>query len=172
VTVGMKILLPVLEIAVALFAMYRWKAKRHEDFALTGPDPRQLILWVAIYVAWMLGSNFVWHWRGPWDFTVWKQASLLHDAGRVLAVGVLGPVAEELIFRGFFYRIIERTRAGWPVAVVLTAVAWAGIHIQYTWPVLLLFFVDGVLLGLARHYAKSVWVPAAMHTVWNLFAVW
>lgn len=171
-TVGMKILIPILEIAAALIAMHRWNAKRPEDFALAAPDARRLILWVAIFAAWMLGSNAVWHWRGPWDFTIWKQAPLLHDLGRVLAVGLLGPVGEELIFRGFFYRLIERTRAGWPVAVVLTGAAWACLHIQETWPVLLLFFLNGVLLGLARHHAKSVWVPAAMHIVWNLYAVW
>ncbi len=171
-TPSMKVFIPLLEIAAALFAMHRWKAKRGEDFALAVPAAGPLILWVGLFAAWMLASNFAWHWRGPWDFSVWKRASLLHDAGRVLAVGMLGPVGEELIFRGFFYRVIERTRAGWTVAIFVTAVAWACLHIQESWAVILLFFVDGLLLGLARHYAKSVWVPAAMHIVWNLFAVW
>jgi len=138
-TLGPKIIIPVLEIVAALFAMHRWKAKRAEDFALSAPAAGPLIFWVGLFAAWMLASNFAWHWRGPWDFSVWKRASLFQDAGRVLAVGVLGPVGEELIFRGFFYRVIERTSAGWTMAVIVTAAAWACLHIQESWGVILLF---------------------------------
>jgi CAAX amino terminal protease family. len=35
-----------------------------------------------------------------------------------------------------------------------------------------LIFVDGLLLGAARYRTKSVYVPIAMHLLWNLYAIW
>ena len=169
----MKVVVSVLGIGLAMFAMHRLKTRRHiGDFALGKPKMGPSLLWLGIYVAWMLGTNYIWHWRGPWDFAPWKQASLLHDAERVLAVGILGPIAEELFFRGILYRLILGTRLGVRGAILISAAAWAPLHTQYTWGVVLFIFVDGLLLGLSRYFAKSVWVPAAMHIAWNLFAVW
>jgi membrane protease YdiL (CAAX protease family) len=169
----MKVLVSALAIALALTAMRRLKTRRHiGDFALGKPEIGPLLLWVGIYIVWILATNSIWHWRGPWDFGPWKQASLLHGAERVLAVGILGPVAEELIFRGILYRLVLGTQLGVPGAIVISAAAWAPLHVQYAGGVILLLFVDGLLLGLSRHFAKSVWVPTAMHIAWNLFAVW
>lgn len=169
----MKVVVSVLAIAFSLFAMHRLKTRRHiGDFALGKPKFGPLLLWLGIYVVWMLGTNYIWHWRGPWDLGSWKQASFLHDAERVLAVGILGPIAEEFIFRGILYRVFVGTRLGVPGAILIAAAAWAPLHYQYAWGATLLLFVDGLFLGMSRYYAQSVWAPTAMHIAWNLFAVW
>jgi len=169
----MKVVVSVLGIGLAMFAMHRLKTRRHiGDFALGKPKMGPSLLWLGIYVAWMLGTNYIWHWRGPWDFGPWQQASFLHNAERLLAIGILGPIAEELVFRGLAYRLVVGTALGVPGAILIAAAAWAPLHYQYVWGEVLLLFVNGLFLGVARHYSQSVWAPAAMHIVWNLFAVW
>jgi membrane protease YdiL (CAAX protease family) len=77
------------------------------------------VAWVAGYAAWMLATNAVMGWRGPWDFTAWRTAPLLVDAGRVLAVSILGPIAQELRFRGVLFGVLVRRFPVMPVIVVL-----------------------------------------------------
>lgn len=101
-----------------------------------------------------------------------ETITLLIDAQRVLAVGVLGPIAEELIFRELFYKLLAHTPLGNVGAIVVTAVGWAILHTSYTLPVILLLLGSSVLLGIARYRSNSVLVPIAMHIVWNLYAIW
>jgi len=120
----------------------------------------------------MLGTNAVMNWRGPWNFEPWRQQRLVVSGLRVLAVGILGPIAEELIFRGFLYARLNRTKlAGWMTIVVL-AVAWALLHASYSSAVIGVLIVDGILLGVARQRSGSVVVPILMHVTWNLYAIW
>jgi membrane protease YdiL (CAAX protease family) len=167
-----KILVAALQVVAALLVIKRRSAKRGEDYAMGRPAIGPLLAWVAVYAVWMLGTNAIWGWRGPWDFTPWRQASLATDAGRLLAVGLLGPIGEELIFRGVLYVSIARTRAGADGAIIITAVGWALLHFDYPWAIQLMLAVGGLLLGAARRATKSVWVPVAMHIVWNLYAIW
>ncbi|MEO6138095.1 MAG: CPBP family intramembrane glutamic endopeptidase [Luteimonas sp.] len=91
---------------------------------------------------------------------------------RVAAVGVLGPIAEELIFRGFLFARMLRAGINVHATIALLAAGWALLHWSYSLPVIAVIFVAGILLGLARWRTNSVIVPAAMHIIWNLFAVW
>src|SRR3954453_8562699 len=57
----------------------------------------------AAYLVWMLASDSAVGWRGPWDFGPWRQAPLMASALRLVAVCILGPIAEELAFRSLFF---------------------------------------------------------------------
>ena len=160
--------------AVILFVIFRGRQRGGGSLAWLGVRPSPAVptaLWVLGYAAWMLGSNAVLHWRGPWDFTPWMRAPVLASAARVLAVGILGPIAEELVFRGFLFEIVRR-RFGSGSAIAVTAALWSVLHIQYSVGIIVLILVDGILLGLARDRTDSVVAPTLMHVVWNLFAVW
>ncbi len=127
--------------------------------------------WIALYLAWMFGTDLLTHWRGPWDFAPWREAPLAASIMRVLAVGVFGPIAEELVFRGYLFGIL-RDRAGIVATIVITAVGWAVLHVDYSWWVVAIIAVDGLMLGLARWRTGSVYVPIVMHIAYNLYAVW
>jgi len=90
---------------------------------------------------------------------------------RVLAVGVLGPIAEELIFRGWFFGVLLK-RVSPAVTILLTAAGWAALHYAYGVAVLGVILVDGLLLGLARWKTRSVYPPIVMHMLYNLYAIW
>lgn len=125
----------------------------------------------AVYLAWMLGTDLATHWRGPWDLAPWVAAPLAASVMRVLAVCLFGPAAEELVFRGFLYGLLK-DRIGVPLTIALTAVGWALLHFDYSWWVIGIIVVDGLLLGLARWRTGSVYLPIAMHALYNLYAIW
>jgi membrane protease YdiL (CAAX protease family) len=126
---------------------------------------------VALYLAWMLGTDLVTGWRGPWDFGPWRAAPLAASAMRVLAVCLLGPAAEEMIFRGLLFGLLK-DRIGVAATIAVTALGWALLHYTYAWWVIGIIVVDGLLFGLARWRTGSVYVPIAMHVLYNLYAIW
>ena len=90
----------------------------------------------------------------------------------MLGVGILGPIAEELIFRGLLYGRLVGTRLGAVGSIVILALGWALIHTSYSGVVIAVIFVEGLLLGAARWRTGSVLAPVLMHILWNLYAVW
>ena len=89
-----------------------------------------------------------------------------------LAVGILGPTAEELVFRGVLFSRLMTTRLGPVGTIVLLALVWSAIHTSYELRVIAVIFVEGLILGAARWKTGSVIPPILMHIVWNLYAVW
>ena len=167
-----KVLIPSLAIAAVILAHRVRKLSLEEHVGLRKPPVGAAVCWLLVYIAVMLGSNYFMNWRGPWDFSAWRNAPLAVDILRVVAVGVLGPIAEELIFRGVLYGRLARSRLGVPGAIVVSALVWGMIHYTYTPGVIALLVFDGLLLGTARWQTRSVITPILMHVVWNLYAVW
>ncbi|QIL01526.1 CPBP family intramembrane metalloprotease [Sphingomonas sinipercae] len=140
--------------------------------ALFWPPARQVALWCALALAWMLGTDFLVNWRGPFDFAPWQAQPLMDSVFRVLGVAVFGPAMEELIFRGFMFGRLLKTPLGAAGTIVATAAVWAAIHWDYSPLVIGIIFIQGLLLGLARWRTGSVFLPIVMHCLWNLYAVW
>lgn len=90
---------------------------------------------------------------------------------RILAIGLLGPIAEELAFRGVLFAVLRRTSLQVAGAIVVTAAFWSVLHLQYSPLLLGLIFIDGLVLGAARHWTRSLYVPIVMHIAGNLFSI-
>ena len=159
-----------LALFVIALILFRTRHIPREDRGLVWPRLLPTLLFVAVYLAWMFASDAVIHWRGPWDFSTWRAAPLLASALRVLAVAMLGPIAEELIFRGYLLGRLQRF--GPAIAILVTATVWTALHYFYPLPVLAVILMDGILLGLARWKTGSVVPPIIMHALYNLYAVW
>lgn len=166
-----KVLLPVVAAALVLFAARRRGMSYRDDLGFQAPPVGPALLWIAVWLVWMLGTNLLMDWRGPWNFAPWRAMPLSTAVMRVVAVGLLGPAAEEILFRGF---LLHRLRTMLDVrrAVVITAVAWAALHLDYSLAIIVMLVGSGLLLGAARVHTRSVWVPVVMHMIWNLFAIW
>jgi membrane protease YdiL (CAAX protease family) len=167
-----KVAVPLLMMAVAALVARRRNLSWRDDVGLCGSPAGVTVLWVAVYVAWMLGTNAAIGWRGPWDFAPWRSAPWLVDIGRIVAVSLLGPIAEELLFRGVLFGWLRRVRVPVVPTVLVVAVLWAALHWTYSPLVIALLFVDGLLLGAARHQTRSLVAPMLMHVAWNLYAIW
>jgi membrane protease YdiL (CAAX protease family) len=86
----------------------------------------------------------------------------------IIAVS-LGPLMEELFFRGFLYPVLAR-RIGAVWAVLLTALPFGLIHLpQYgwAWAVGLVIFLVGVVCGAVRAATRSVAASFLVHVGYN-----
>jgi membrane protease YdiL (CAAX protease family) len=83
---------------------------------------------------------------------------------------LLGPVTEELAFRGFLMPLAIRSLGVAP-GIVVAALPFAVLHgpeYAWTWQYVLLIGFAGALFGLVRHHTGSTLASAAMHATYNL----
>ncbi len=82
----------------------------------------------------------------------------------------VAPFVEELFFRGLLYPVLAR-RLGLPVAVGLTAAAFAIVHesqLAHAWGPLLLIFIVGMVLTMVRAQSGSVARSFLIHVGYNM----
>ncbi len=135
---------------------------------------RQLLLWVAAILLVSVAFDFLIQLLGidriPQSmFDMWNKSGSLWLLA--LAVVIAAPVWEELLFRGFLMRGLASSVVGGAGAVVIAALIWTLMHVQYEWYYLTVLFCLGLLLGAARLVTGSVLVPIAMHIAQNLLAL-
>ena len=106
----------------------------------------------------------------PKDTPFEKLFARPRDAYLLAIIAVsLGPLVEELFFRGFFYPVVARR---WGVAwgIFLTAFPFALMHLPqygYAWGVMLVIFVVGVVCGIVRAVTRSVGASFLVHVGYN-----
>jgi len=93
----------------------------------------------------------------------------------IFGIGV-APVFEEVIFRGFLFKVLAEMR-GPSVAVPVTAVLFALLHIPQlwgSWAGIALIFLVGYILSLLRQKSNSLIPSLIIHTSYNamLFGVY
>lgn len=84
----------------------------------------------------------------------------------LLAIGILAPIAEELLFRGAIYNLIK-DGVGKYVALFVSSVLFALIHLNIYQASYTLFI--GLFLGIILMKTGSLWLPIIFHIVYNLF---
>ncbi len=82
----------------------------------------------------------------------------------ILFVGILGPIAEEIFFRGLLYRVLKKS-IGRPAGLLVSAVLFALIHnnIMAFFPIVGL----GIMLGLLLDKTASLIPSIVMHCMVN-----
>jgi uncharacterized protein len=92
------------------------------------------------------------------------------DAYLVAAFAVtLGPLMEELFFRGFLYPVLAR-RTGAVAGVLITGIVFGLIHSPqygYSWAAVLIVCMVGVVLTMVRAITKSVASSVLAHVGYN-----
>ncbi|HUY96487.1 MAG TPA: type II CAAX endopeptidase family protein [Verrucomicrobiae bacterium] len=92
----------------------------------------------------------------------------------VLAVALVAPAAEELVFRGFLYGTL-RQRMPWGWAAALSGLVFASLHaVSVGGYVLLLLpalFLAGVVLAAVYEWSRSLLPGMVVHASYNLIAV-
>jgi CAAX protease family protein len=118
-------------------------------------------------LSWLLGASIV----TPFQRDIVRTAS---EAGPLamlwlwLAVVVLTPIGEELLFRGFLFRgWLRAPNDAWPV-IIITAALWAVIHLQYDWYTTGQIFAFGLALGWMRWATGSTVLTILLHALINI----
>jgi membrane protease YdiL (CAAX protease family) len=83
---------------------------------------------------------------------------------------VAGPIAEELLFRGFMYRGLE-SRLGGIAALLVTSVTFGLLHkiYGYGWDWVVVTCFLGLLCGWLRRRSGGVILPIVTHATYNVF---
>jgi membrane protease YdiL (CAAX protease family) len=85
-----------------------------------------------------------------------------------VAVALLAPIGEEVLFRGVLYQALAKHLSGWP-AIGLSGLAFGLVHLELF--VVLLTFPLGMFLAWTVRRTGTVVVPIAAHAVFNLIGV-
>jgi membrane protease YdiL (CAAX protease family) len=82
----------------------------------------------------------------------------------ILLAVVIAPIAEELVFRGYLYTVMKRFFGSLP-SLVFTAVLFGLVHVNV--PALVPLFVLACTFTIAYEVTGSLFVPMAMHALFN-----
>lgn len=90
-----------------------------------------------------------------------------------LAVVLLAPVVEEIVFRGFLLQALMTALPGQRLAcALLTSLIFAGLHTQYVHAQTLIALTAlSLLLCMARLYSKGLKLPVVLHMLNNFIGV-
>jgi membrane protease YdiL (CAAX protease family) len=144
------------------------KLSPRRDLDLVWPAPRVVAGWVLAFALLVALEELLWSLVGSEAPTPMRGPFLL-VALRFLAMVLLAPLSEELLFRGMFFYQVSR-RLGPMRALVLAGALFALLHLQYGPLGMGVIFVDGLFFGLARYRARSLWLPILLHSLGNLYA--
>ena len=163
-------------VEVALLALFarRSGASAAAYLGLIWPRRGEIVFGVAAMVglivagnvlSWLVGRNLV----TTFQLDIYKTASA---GGWLLwlwlAIVVLTPIGEEILFRGFLFRSwLHQPRDAWAV-IVITSLLWALIHVQYDWYVIGQIFVFGLLLGWMGWATGSTILTILLHALINI----
>jgi CAAX protease family protein len=81
-----------------------------------------------------------------------------------LALVVLAPVAEEILFRGYLYGKLKKYVPVW-VAIIVTSILFGAVHGQ--WNVTLDVFVLSIVLCSLREVTGGIWAGILLHMLKN-----
>lgn len=105
--------------------------------------------------------------------------SIGYDQSMIIAACVViiafVPIGEELLFRGFLQSWIRKI-LGQPWAILITSVAFAGVHFSVSQGIINIeliasLFVLSCILGLLYEWRGSLWAPIALHATFNSVTV-
>lgn len=167
-------------LVMVIFAIFYWKIRGHislKRFLALNPISLRLslkmlgLLLVFIVVSEML---MVWLQKQPMafvdDFFGTAQPVWL----LIVAMVVIVPIYEELVFRGVLWSVIAEQWSGQKgqiIASVLNSLLFAAVHLQYELFEMSMIFILALLFGFARMRSNSLWLPIGLHMVNNAIAM-
>lgn len=100
------------------------------------------------------------------------KAMIAAGLGAVVFVSsvVVGPIVEEVIFRGFLFRApnLDRSVYSTFIVLIITSAIFSAAHINYTQPTtFIIIFLTGLVLGIARVASGGLMLPIALHMCTN-----
>lgn len=110
--------------------------------------------------------------NAPVEEQIWISNSLQIEGwyryGLIAFIAVLGPIHEEIFFRGFLFSFTERYY-GIKTAYLVSAVLFALIHLNPS--ALPVYFIYGLAFAWGHRVSGSLWVPIIAHIGINSIAV-
>lgn len=171
------ILMPVLCLAefVVLLPIWRWYSRRYAGVPSGKLRGRQLLLF-SLLLAGLIFSQSFYLQQESWtaaQLTDGEQTAAWRTLAFSLAVVLLAPVVEEIVFRGFLLRALLTAVPDQRLACsLLASLIFAALHTQYVHlQTLLALTALSLLLCLARFCSGGLKLPIALHMLNNFIGV-
>lgn len=160
--------------AASVLLAYRWVVGRTEDRAVAetarvgalSAVTRGLAIGVAMFVLVIACLAAV----GGYRVEGWGSLTAAAGFAGVTAIAV---VAEELVFRGILFRVLEE-RAGTWISLVVTGLVFGAVHLvnpeATAWGALAIAVQAGFMLAAAYAATRTLWLPIGLHFGWNFAA--
>jgi membrane protease YdiL (CAAX protease family) len=166
----------ILQVAVLAVAaqLARWNPM--EYFALKAPQWRDLLHGVGALAAMLVALEILTQILGRESVSTFQVDAhrAAREAGTLallwIAFVIAAPVGEEVIFRGFLFRGWAASPIGPQVTILLSALVFALLHIQYDWWGMLQTFGAGALFGWLRWRSGSTTLTIILHMLVNFVA--
>lgn len=85
-----------------------------------------------------------------------------------VVAGLIAPVTEEIVYRGFLLPGLMASSLGVTGSIVLTATIFAAAHFPGDPVYAFGLFTGGLILGFVRWLSRSTLLPMIMHASWNM----
>jgi membrane protease YdiL (CAAX protease family) len=165
---GMLVVVPL-----TIVAARRLGGGVHEVLALRWPTLRSLFGWLGILLAFIALTDGLMALVGREVVPPFMESAYESAHPRILlwlALLIAAPISEELLFRGLLFGGLARSALRPEGAALVSALAWATLHLQYDLYGITSVFVVGLLLATARHYSRSTLLCFVLHATMNLIA--
>jgi len=163
----------ILSIGLIIFIAKKKRLSYKYDLGLVLPNWKNLIFWIALFLLLIAIEDFAFNQFSDSITESWKEKYTVPQMLlRGIGIVILAPISEELMFRGLLFWRIKNSRLKTIGAIIIPAILFLAIHIQYSELLTLgIIFIDGLFYGLARHVSKSVVLAIILHSLSNLGAV-
>ncbi|MGI5170438.1 CPBP family intramembrane glutamic endopeptidase [Spirillospora sp. CA-253888] len=159
-------------LAVAAVACYHWLC-RTVELRSDIPELERTGRWSQLWRGTVLGFGLF---AGVMAliavFGGWQEVSWGSFGGFLSTAGLMASVAvaEELLFRGVVFRIMEE-RTGTVIALVVSMLLFGAIHLVNAkatlWGAFTIALTGGAMLAAAYIATRSLWLPIGLHFAWN-----
>jgi len=89
----------------------------------------------------------------------------------IIAIAIVAPIIEELIFRGIAYTRFVKSRAGVTGAIIITSLLFGVVHFQYEFTIMAIIAIWALFLGYVRYKTDNVVYCIALHMLNNTLAI-
>lgn len=169
---------------IILFPFYKWFSHCHKQDSEISQHSileRSMLLKIPILALGMGGLSYLWFiiislylesvpmisnslesFDETWS-TIYQEPYICI----LLSVVVLGPILEELIFRGIMFHYLEQIKQGW-FPILISAVLFGLLHIE---PVQVVYAIlSGVILGILYAKTRDLRVTITIHVLNNFLS--
>ncbi len=172
----------VTSLLLLLFALALWRGlpahNRRAAIAVKGPLRQAVAVGIGLGLALVAGAAVILLTGSAIDPVVERRLNDVENIGTVpwqvvltvIALVLLAPLGEELLFRGLLLRGLARRLDFWPSALI-SSVIFAGAHADsyILWPRALALFGTGVVLAWV-YRRRGYWASVSAHATVNTIA--
>lgn len=128
------------------------------------------LLWIAVTVLILLFVFYLTVTSSYFQNTFWENQvfnSITYWPLAFISFGLLTPIYEELLFRGYMISCLAKLGTPSTLIVLINSLIWSLLHTEYHLVLIIFIFCLGCLFSIMRLLTRSVVLPMVCHVIFN-----